>query len=249
MSDLAQHVFRSPARIPATESQRTGLCAAPPSEKRSTLSCIRSARSRAGGRASPQRGSSRFFEDLPRAVEGHVGEQLTLRQPGALVGRDTEQHVEGCREFFGKLDREAIGLGRLFDHRFGLSHRARDKPDYHVLNPARAARPSANLLFAFCSHCSLRPCTRRPSALSITCPTGRTASSNCTAAGARRSCRCACCSTARRCEFRGTAAAPALQEMQTATRAGLSLRRAQGAQFRCAARLGYRAGAGAARAA
>jgi hypothetical protein len=36
-SGLAQHVFRSPARIPATEPQWEGLCAAPPSEKRSTF--------------------------------------------------------------------------------------------------------------------------------------------------------------------------------------------------------------------
>jgi hypothetical protein len=75
-----------------------------------------------GGRPSPQRGSSRFFEVLSRAVERHVGVQLTPRQPGALIGRDAEQHVERCRELFRKLDRDAIGLGRLFDHRCGLAH-------------------------------------------------------------------------------------------------------------------------------
>src|SRR6267142_2815900 len=37
-SGLVQPVFRSPARIPAAESSRRGLCAAPPSEKRYTLS-------------------------------------------------------------------------------------------------------------------------------------------------------------------------------------------------------------------
>jgi hypothetical protein len=37
-SGLVQPVFRSPARIPAAESTRRGLCAAPPSEKRYTLS-------------------------------------------------------------------------------------------------------------------------------------------------------------------------------------------------------------------
>jgi hypothetical protein len=36
-SGLVQPVFRSPARIPAAESTRRGLCAAPPSEKRYTL--------------------------------------------------------------------------------------------------------------------------------------------------------------------------------------------------------------------
>src|SRR5437763_9159767 len=39
-SGLVQPVFRSPARIPAAESIRKGLCAAPPSEKRYTLSYI-----------------------------------------------------------------------------------------------------------------------------------------------------------------------------------------------------------------
>src|SRR5712672_3069821 len=39
-SGLVQPVFRSPARIPAAESSRRGLCAAPPSEKRYTLSHI-----------------------------------------------------------------------------------------------------------------------------------------------------------------------------------------------------------------
>src|SRR3954454_24073491 len=33
-SGLAQQVFRSPARIPASEAGRKGLCAAPASEKR-----------------------------------------------------------------------------------------------------------------------------------------------------------------------------------------------------------------------
>src|SRR6267143_1201709 len=37
-SGLVQPVFRSPARIPPAESSRRGLCAAPPSEKRYTLS-------------------------------------------------------------------------------------------------------------------------------------------------------------------------------------------------------------------
>jgi hypothetical protein len=37
-SGLVQPVFRSPARIPSAESTRKGLCAAPPSEKRYTLS-------------------------------------------------------------------------------------------------------------------------------------------------------------------------------------------------------------------
>src|SRR3984893_6971604 len=36
-SGLVQPGFRSPARIPAAESTRRGLCAAPPSEKRYTL--------------------------------------------------------------------------------------------------------------------------------------------------------------------------------------------------------------------
>jgi hypothetical protein len=38
-SGLAQHVFRSPARIPAAESSWRSPCAAPPSEKRCTL-CV-----------------------------------------------------------------------------------------------------------------------------------------------------------------------------------------------------------------
>src|ERR1700720_3319234 len=38
---LVQPVFRSPARIPAAETTRRGLCAAPPSEKRYTLSLAR----------------------------------------------------------------------------------------------------------------------------------------------------------------------------------------------------------------
>jgi hypothetical protein len=37
-SGLVQPVFRSPARIPPAESRRRGSCAAPPSEKRYTLS-------------------------------------------------------------------------------------------------------------------------------------------------------------------------------------------------------------------
>src|SRR5271165_739700 len=45
-SGLVQPVFRSPARIPAAETTRRGLCAAPPSEKRYTLSRI----NRRGGR-------------------------------------------------------------------------------------------------------------------------------------------------------------------------------------------------------
>src|SRR6266436_3176782 len=36
-SGLVQPVFRSPARIPAAETTRKDLCAAPPSEKRYTL--------------------------------------------------------------------------------------------------------------------------------------------------------------------------------------------------------------------
>src|SRR5208283_650488 len=39
-SGLAQQVFRSPARIPAAESRRHGLCAAPASEKRYSLSRV-----------------------------------------------------------------------------------------------------------------------------------------------------------------------------------------------------------------
>jgi hypothetical protein len=39
-SGLVQHVLRSPARIPAVESPRRGLCAAPASVKRCTLSCV-----------------------------------------------------------------------------------------------------------------------------------------------------------------------------------------------------------------
>src|SRR3954453_22912821 len=39
-SGLAQQVFRSPARIPASEAGRKGLCAAPASEKRYSLSGI-----------------------------------------------------------------------------------------------------------------------------------------------------------------------------------------------------------------
>src|SRR5439155_22864570 len=37
-SGLVQPVFRSPARVPPAESTRKVLCAAPPSEKRYTLS-------------------------------------------------------------------------------------------------------------------------------------------------------------------------------------------------------------------
>src|ERR1700719_2770087 len=40
-SGLVQPVFRSPARTPSAESTRKGLCTAPPSEKRYTLSRIK----------------------------------------------------------------------------------------------------------------------------------------------------------------------------------------------------------------
>jgi hypothetical protein len=40
-SGLAQQVFRSPARIPASEAGRKGLCAAPASEKRYSLSIVK----------------------------------------------------------------------------------------------------------------------------------------------------------------------------------------------------------------
>src|SRR5438270_376380 len=50
-SGLVQPVFRSPARVPPAESTRKVLCAAPPSEKRYTLSDIRISGTRLGLRA------------------------------------------------------------------------------------------------------------------------------------------------------------------------------------------------------
>src|SRR5215469_9345688 len=44
-SGLVQHVFRSPARLPAPAEAHGGACAAPPSEKRYSLSWVRALRS------------------------------------------------------------------------------------------------------------------------------------------------------------------------------------------------------------
>src|SRR5260370_42306785 len=59
-SGLVQPVFRSPARIPPAESTRKGLCAAPPSEKRYTLSLVRWAGA-AGAANAPHRETISFY--------------------------------------------------------------------------------------------------------------------------------------------------------------------------------------------
>src|ERR1700719_4648979 len=56
-SGLVQPVFRSPARIPAAQATRRGLCTAPPSEKRYTLSHINIAEGPSEFR-DPRRGSA-----------------------------------------------------------------------------------------------------------------------------------------------------------------------------------------------
>ena len=90
-SGLVQPVFRSPARIPATESKRTGLSAAPPSEKRYTLSHS------IGG------GGDRQGERRPNGQEGEDEERK-----GQEVGRNGNTPTAGPAAIrsAGRLARE-----------------------------------------------------------------------------------------------------------------------------------------------
>ena len=82
---------------------------------------------RGPGRPSPQGGSSRFFEGLPRAVERHVGEQLAL---GNWVRSSVATLNSMSRAAASSLESSIVRLSacRLFDHRLGLPQ------SEHVIN-------------------------------------------------------------------------------------------------------------------
>src|SRR4051794_14340027 len=64
-SGLVQPVFRSPARVPAWVSSRGESCAPPPSEKRSSLSCLTLEE---GGVPTPQGGKATLAWRSPDAA-------------------------------------------------------------------------------------------------------------------------------------------------------------------------------------
>ncbi len=111
-SGLVQHVLCSPARIPAADHSRRGLCAAPASIKRCTLSCARFRTQRVGA-SRTLAVATRDGIVVPRVI-ADAGDQASRRFleffAATIRNKNTRMaYYRAVCDFFSWCDRHRIG--------------------------------------------------------------------------------------------------------------------------------------------